>query len=60
MIDKTGPCTLCLIGGVCQTLGLLGMAFAEGDASSWFDLLLGSFLISGIGGTALMLQSLGR
>ena len=58
-MDKTGPCTLCLIGAVCQGLGLLGVAFAERDPSSWVDLLLGAFVISGIGGTALMLQRLG-
>ncbi|CAK9111926.1 unnamed protein product [Durusdinium trenchii] len=57
-IDRTGPVALCILGGVFQAAGLLLMGIGNGDPNAAADTLLFAFVISGIGGTALMLQSL--
>lgn len=58
LVDRTGPVVLCVLGGVLQSLALLMMGLVEGDPSSVWDPLLLAFVLSGIGGTALMVQSL--
>ena len=58
LLDKAGPATLCLIGGLLQSLGLLLIGMARGDSDSSLDLFFVAFVLSGIGGTALMQQAL--
>ena len=58
LLDKAGPGTLCVIGGLLQSLGLLLIGMAQGDAESSLDLFFVAFVMSAIGGTALMQQSL--
>lgn len=58
LVDRTGPVVLCVLGGVLQSLGLVMMGLVDGDPSSVLDPLLLAFVLSGIGGTALMIQSL--
>ncbi|CAK9076580.1 Hypothetical protein SCF082_LOCUS36890, partial [Durusdinium trenchii] len=57
-IDHYGPVALCVLGGMLQGAGLLLMGVGNGDPSTTADTLFFAFVMSGIGGTALVLQSL--
>lgn len=58
LVDRTGPVVLCILGAVLQSLSLLLMGWTDGNPSNVMDPLLLAFVIGGVGGTALMIQSL--
>eukprot|EP00435_Cladocopium_sp_Y103_P033578 s1191_g8.t1 len=58
LVDRIGPVVLCILGAVLQSLSLLLMGWADGNPSNVMDPLLLAFVIGGVGGTALMIQSL--
>eukprot|EP00438_Fugacium_kawagutii_P014378 Skav221718 [mRNA] locus=scaffold542:156287:166819:- [translate_table: standard] len=58
LVDRTGPVILCILGALLQSLALVMMAWVDGDPDSVVDWFLLAFVIGGIGGTALMVQSL--
>ncbi|CAJ1348933.1 unnamed protein product [Effrenium voratum] len=59
LLDRYGPASISLAGGLLQACGLLLMGLAGGpDEPALVDGFLLAFVISAVGGTCLMLQSL--
>ncbi|CAE7264359.1 SLC43A1 [Symbiodinium natans] len=57
-VDRVGPAVLALLGGLLQAAALFLMALSKGSTSTPFDGFLAAFILSGIGGSTLMVQSM--